>query len=622
MSPPTPVSPSSPRRATARSVLGILPLLGLVVGLPVAHAARCPDTSGFAAAATAVEAAVPCDSTVRHGKYVKDAKRALRATALRGPCRKAFVERFAKRSLCGRPAGRFEVCCRGKANGKDVSKVVRAGRCRNGQVCSGAPQSVGAGCTEAGACVTTTTTTTTTTTLAVCAPLSPILGPGQFGALLDAAEFADAPQALPVEAFRSTPASLPTVVVLGNLPEVAQQGTAANPGSPGSCEAQSFGYGLGSYTAARRPDGSIKWDPAEAEHSLSAAFLYELIQRQQRDAGLGCSGAPCRCPNGSLATPYLERLIASGAPSRAEVPYRADCCHLDSIDLDRPYPEATRFRIGSFATFNIANDPNVVERIKQYLWNGQVVAFSGLVPESYDTPTFIDGVLYEQETIPGSGHGQIIVGYDDTVGRPDLGLGAFLVQNSFGTGWPPRGSGSIAAPGRAFWSYETFVKTQLFAAVAYPVDPERPAVPPLASSIPEAPEAFVTHATQWASTSLAADVHLILQHHFAAPVVLEEVELQRQPTEASAEVSAPYANYIADGYSYFRRTDGRQFESGEYDVTLHAVTLDGARVTYTGAVFVGSAAPGTPPAAPVTADTAIFGTTGQAATIVLPFGPG
>ena len=266
------------------------------------------------------------------------------------------------------------------------------------------------------------------------------------------------------------------------------------------------------------------------------------------------------------------------------------------------------------------NTPDVVERIKQYLWNGQVVAFSGLVPEGYDAPTFVDGVLYEQKTIPNSGHGQIIVGYDDTVGSPTLGRGAFLVQNSFGTGWPPASSGSAAPPGQAYWSYETFVKTQLFGAVAYPVRADRPAVLALAKSTPDAPEAFVTEASQWARSS-DADVYLILQLHFEEPVVLEGVAL-RGPTAQSAEFSARYANYIADGYAYFRRADAQQFESGEYDVTLHAVTLANTRVTYTGKLSVGSAAPGMPPSAPVTADTPIFGTTGASATIALPFPPG
>ena len=82
---------------------------------------------------------------------------------------------------------------------------------------------------------------------------------------------------------------------------------------------------------------------------LSAAFLYQLIQRQQRDEGQTCDGEPCVCPRGSLATPYLARMIAFGGPSRAEVPYEPDCCYLASIDLDQARPDATRFRLGSFA---------------------------------------------------------------------------------------------------------------------------------------------------------------------------------------------------------------------------------------------------------------------------------
>jgi hypothetical protein len=93
-------------------------------------------------------------------------------------------------------------------------------------------------------------------------------GSGPFGSLLNPEEFHDAVQALPPAAFftpRVQP-PLPSHAYLHNLPAVSQQGTAATPGSPGSCEAQSFGYGLGSYTAARRPDGSSKWIAALAEN--------------------------------------------------------------------------------------------------------------------------------------------------------------------------------------------------------------------------------------------------------------------------------------------------------------------------------------------------------------------
>jgi hypothetical protein len=73
-------------------------------------------------------------------------------------------------------------------------------------------------------------------------------GSGPYGSLLNEDEFNNAVQALPPAAFltpRIQP-PLPPHVYLSNLPAVSQQGTATTPGSPGSCEAQSFGYGLGS----------------------------------------------------------------------------------------------------------------------------------------------------------------------------------------------------------------------------------------------------------------------------------------------------------------------------------------------------------------------------------------
>src|SRR5439155_5709751 len=83
-------------------------------------------------------------------------------------------------------------------------------------------------------------------------------GSGPYGSLLNVEEFNQAVQAL-LPAALMTPPVQPQLLAhayLSNLPAVSQQGTSASPGSPGSCEAQYFGYGLGSYTAARLPDGS------------------------------------------------------------------------------------------------------------------------------------------------------------------------------------------------------------------------------------------------------------------------------------------------------------------------------------------------------------------------------
>jgi hypothetical protein len=315
---------------------------------------------------------------------------------------------------------------------------------------------------------------------------------GQYGSVLNAQEFANAPKALPVEALLQPPApiALPPSVTLHNTPAIAMQGTPKSLGSPGTCEAQSFGYGLGSYTAARAPDGAMKWDASQPGNEISAAYQFALSIND----GFGT------CPSGSLAVPYLSRLAGFGSPSTADVPYKPNCTYFSQIDLTKVYPDAPRLRIGSFATMIInANDgPTILARIQGYLANQQAVAFSGSVFENYSTnPVVTDGVFYDApgNHIPNSGHGQLLVGYDNNVGATGK-KGALLVQNSFGTAWPPASNGSIAPPGMLYWSYETFLASQTFAAVAYPYDPSPPTGTMLTANNPNAPVASITRAYQ------------------------------------------------------------------------------------------------------------------------------
>ena len=103
-------------------------------------------------------------------------------------------------------------------------------------------------------------------------------------------------------------------VILTNLPSIATQGVPGSVGSPGSCEAQSFGYCLGAYTAARNPDGSEKWSASDAANQPSAAWLYQWEhQVLEHDARM--------CPQGSGAKPYADKLVGDGAPSTAAFPY-------------------------------------------------------------------------------------------------------------------------------------------------------------------------------------------------------------------------------------------------------------------------------------------------------------
>src|SRR5262245_40802554 len=139
----------------------VVALIALFAVVPAAHAKKCTDTSGFAAVMQSVEAAVPCASATKHGKYVKQARKAI-GSALTRACKKQFIKCFIAQSTCGRPG--FVLCCATNKKGKNISKVVKAGKCKKGTSCNNPDlTSVGEGCTAQGSCVTTTTTTTTST---------------------------------------------------------------------------------------------------------------------------------------------------------------------------------------------------------------------------------------------------------------------------------------------------------------------------------------------------------------------------------------------------------------------------------------------------------------------------
>ena len=95
-----------------------------------------------------------------------------------------------------------------------------------------------------------------------------------------------------------------------------------------------------------------------------------------------------------------------------------------------------RFRIGSYATFHIHNNPHsAVQKIKEYIANGQAVAFSGRVLCGYGKNLPMQhGVIYETSSTIGAdgkpaGHGQLVVGYDDDIGIPG-NPGALLIQEA------------------------------------------------------------------------------------------------------------------------------------------------------------------------------------------------
>jgi len=399
-----------------------------------------------------------------------------------------------------------------------------------------------------------------------------------YGGAVLLTDIENAVKALPPEALlgkRGKPVQTPPKrVLLDNLPAVAQQGTSTAPGIPGSSDAQAFGYGLGSYTAARDSAGNIKWNASQAQNEVSAAWLYALALKKESR----------QCPLGTRVFDYLEQLVRAGAPSKSQINYQPTCTYLDNVNTGN-FPNMSRFRVGSYAVIPVSGNAAAVGQVKSQLQGGQAVAFTGRVLCGYARkPVFNSGVIYDTAMVPVGNLAQLAIGYDDKAGKASQ-RGALLVQNSFGTAWPPSGSGSAAPAGQAYWSYASFLATQDMAAVAYPLETELGKTR-LRSSKIDVPVASVDKAYQWTPGGTSKTGYLIIRPVFDAPVKLNEVWLT-EPGSAPIQVRAFYGQSISSGYAYLVRTDGKTFLSGSYKLSLKAVGGTGAfATTYSGKVKV------------------------------------
>lgn len=419
--------------------------------------------------------------------------------------------------------------------------------------------------------------------------------------------FTTAPCALPPVAdirsqyFAKTSFQLPASTALTNLPVPRAQGTEQVRGIPGSCISWSFAYGMGSYTAARNPDGTVKYpitETTDAPGQVSSAFLYQAIHSLEQRV----------CPTGSSGSGYMEYLIGIGAPNFEQVPYHPNCTYLCSIDCTQAFPGEGNLKIGFAANVNLhvkaGSQAATRELLKAFMIDNHAIAFAGPVfndfptmgPASTPAAWFTNGVWYPQQgTRPQSGHGMMLAGYDDTLGDPN-NPGAFLIQNSFGTQWPPQHFTdpviSPAPAGRFYLSYDAYSTTQLAAKVAYPVDPAVPSGPPLSSNSPGAPTSYVTAAYQYTGPVLDVTTSnrawLVFMHWFSQPVTITSISVTEPVVNGSGGSTITQTNSFAmhDGYTYFVRLDGRSWLNGTYAVTVNAKTNDGTPCTWTGNVDV------------------------------------
>jgi hypothetical protein len=376
-----------------------------------------------------------------------------------------------------------------------------------------------------------------------------------------------------------------TAVILENLPSIATQGVPGHVGSPGSCEAQSFGYCLGAYTAARNPAGGTKWSAADPGNQPSAAWLYQWEhQSVEHDARV--------CPKGSGAKPYLDRLVADGAPSVAQVPYdphdassvAAECGYITGLNVAQTWPGESRLIIGSYKVF-----PNVLKQKSTYLpqfkdliRHGHAIAFTGLVAKQYGTasPPLTNGAFTAPSGFnPKSGHGQVIVGFDDHKGPH----GAFLVQNSFGPEWNAGPASDHGRNGRIWWDYDAFFASQKYAAIAFPAP--LPGLAPTAgvttlpANDPRAPRFTIANAVRHSEGNAH---HLVLVTYVPDAVTLTGLQVRGPKGRV---YTAKLNESMRLGYQYVRR-GGTPFAPGTYHVAYTARTRSGRTVTYQGMVRV------------------------------------
>lgn len=385
----------------------------------------------------------------------------------------------------------------------------------------------------------------------------------------------------------------PDSAMLSNTPPIGQQGPCSactSQGSPGSCISWSFAYGMGSYTVNLAQGWGLN-DPA---HLISPAFLYEYVLNLQNET----------CPTGTEAIHYLDYLAQNGAVTFATAPYIANCTDLNEINLNDP-PDPT-FKIGSWVYIK----PTDRTLIKEHLAAGYAVAFAGHLYEGFGdlvgNDVYYGSGPFEVNHNTGKlvGHGMLLIGYDDSRGDPSKGLGAYRIQNSFGTSW--------GDDGYLWMSYDTFEKSILATYSAEPLSAPQPALADLAPSEPSAPHARLTRAFQWtkSETDGTTRVYLVLRHQFDAPVEIRTIALT-DPSGATARHR--YHVWHNSGYTHVSRTDGFQFLPGTYQVVIHVELPDGTETDYTTDVNV-SAAPSSslPPKAFVSG---IFGGNGQPARV-------
>lgn len=331
------------------------------------------------------------------------------------------------------------------------------------------------------------------------------------------------------------------------LPAVADQGQLM------SCAAFAMAYNLQSHVS-----GQGQRDLRTPANQVSPAVAYRVALSQGNQ-----SAQQAQAAGGTSCPHYLDTAVYYGGTSNATVGYpnmlelteAAQVAFIDGLDLQSVVPDP-RFGIGSWTSL----DPRHLDLLKDYLADGQMVAFGARVQENLGT--FQGSGVYQAEGRVLGGHAMVITGYDD-------GRQAFRIRNSWGPRWADGGS--------VWMGYPTFTSTVTEAYVARPVLDEtiQPTggaftVDFVGGQFGPSPAGGITRVHQ--EPAAGGGVVLVLFYRFDQGVELTGVTLQ---SPSGKKLRHSSLSSTRNGYYYFKRQDGNQWLAGRYPVELDIRTPGG-----------------------------------------------
>lgn len=260
-----------------------------------------------------------------------------------------------------------------------------------------------------------------------------------------------------IQGLQSTPAEADNSLSI-YFPPIRSQG------SQGSCAAWATAYYYNTYTQAKDEGWTVSG--GNNTYICSPAFIYNLI-----DDGVD---------SGSNLPEAMARLGKNGACSWLLMPYSSSDC--TSWPSEAAWTDALQRRTMNCYSIGSETDGATdaeMEAIKQRLANGEIMSTSTDVYANFyntypnNTTGINNGVLYANSGAFIGGHALTVVGYDDNKSYNDgstTKYGAFLIANSWGSGWGTYNSGSTSK-GYLWVAYDYFKSTSgCFGAVYYNSD--------------------------------------------------------------------------------------------------------------------------------------------------------